>query len=124
MLQLTDINKALEKVQYVIFTSKVTCGCDHTNPWDKFYIDAGGTRMGCTSRDLLQQMGTFRLLKDKDVLVLISSHRDKRTKSTSKAFSNIIADLEEKRRLLQTKYENLLSFDVLKRDGDLVLSPD
>jgi len=28
---LRDINKALSNTQYVIFTSKVTCGCDHTN---------------------------------------------------------------------------------------------
>ena len=30
--ELSNINKAFEKSQYVILTSKVTCGCDHTNP--------------------------------------------------------------------------------------------
>ena len=29
--ELRNINKAFEKRQYVILTSKVTCGCDHTN---------------------------------------------------------------------------------------------
>ena len=31
ILLLRNINDALSKVQYVILTSKVTCGCDHSN---------------------------------------------------------------------------------------------
>ena len=122
--ELRDINEALKSVEYVILTSKVTCGCDHTNNKDSFVIDAGGIGRGCTPRDLLQQLGRFRELNDPEVLTLVSSHKDNRTCSGQFAFSAVMEELTNRRTLLQTKYANLLAFDADNREGDLVLSPD
>lgn len=80
--------------------------------------------MGCTSRNLLQQLGRFRQLSQPKVLTLISSNKDNRITSPEDAHSNIMQELSARRTLLLEKYRTLLSFDVENRDGDLVLSPD
>lgn len=121
---LRDINDALKNVQYVIITSKVTCGCDHSNAWDHFFIDAGGAGMGCTSRDLLQQLGRFRKLSEQEVIVLLSSNKDYRITSAETAHSNVMQELRSRRALLQSEYRTLLAYDVENKKGDLVLSPD
>ena len=124
ILLLRDINSALSNSQYVILTSKVTCGCDHTNKWDLFCIDAGGPGMGCPARNLLQQLGRFRCLRDPEVLVLISTHTDNRSISPKLAHSDVMHELQSRRKLLQCKYQNMLAFDVENKNGDLQLSPD
>ena len=121
---LKNINDALKDTQFVILTSKVTVGCDHTNQWDTFFIDAGGTGRGCSPRDLLQQLGRFRVLTDTVVNVLISSYKDNRTTNPQIAYSAIMTQITDRRNLLWTKYAGMLALDVEARDGDLVLSPD
>jgi len=64
------------------------------------------------------------VLKNSEVLVLLSKYQDRRTTSTQEAHSLVMNEFTERRNLLQTKYCNLLSFDVENRNGDLVLSPD
>ena len=80
--------------------------------------------MGCTSRNILQQLVRFRQLSQPEVLTLISSSEDNRITSPEDAPSNIMQELNARRTLLQGKYTTLLAFDVENRDGDLVLSPD
>ena len=80
--------------------------------------------MGCTSRDLLQQLGRFRQLSEQEVLVLLSSHKDNRVSSVETAHSNVMRELRSRRVLLQSEYRTLLAYDVENQKGDLVLSPD
>ena len=87
-------------------------------------MDAGGIGRGCTPRDLLQQLGRFRVLNNREVHVLIAKNKDNRCTSAQEAHSLIMKELIERRDLLQNKYMNLLSFDVENQNGDLVLSPD
>ena len=121
---LRDINLCLENMEYVILTSKVTTGCDHSNEQGKFFIDAGGHGRGCTPRNLLQQLGRFRKLSDTNVCVLVSQNEDNRTGDISEAYLKVMDDLKQHRHLYQTKYANLLKYDVENVNEKLVLSPD
>ena len=87
-------------------------------------MDTGGIGKGCTPRDLLQQLGRFRVLNDPEVHVLLSSNKDRRTTSPEESFDAVMVDLTKRRQLLQTKYCDLLALDAENRNGDLVLSPD
>ena len=80
--------------------------------------------MGCSARNLLQQLGRFRILSEQNVLALLSSQKDNRTNSPELAHLVVMRELKERRALFQGKYKDLLSYDVENKDGDLVLSPD
>lgn len=80
--------------------------------------------MGCSARNLLQQVGRFRLLSEPNVLALLSSQKDNRVNSPELAHLAVMRELKERRTLLQEKYKHLISYDVENKDGDLVLSPD
>ena len=124
MKELRNINHALEGVSCCIMSSKVTTGVDHTNSWDNFYVDAGGLGFGCRPRNLLQMMGRFRSLSNKNVQVLVPTTKDDRPCSTEKAFHTLFDAMKNKRELMQTKYRGCLRYDVELQEEDLVLSPD
>ena len=105
-------------------SSKVTTGIDHTNSWDKFYVDAGGLGFGCSPRNLLQMMGRFRELTNTNVQVLVAPADDKRPCSTEKAYQTLFNAMKTKRELMQTKYRGWLRYDAEFKEEDLVLSPD
>ena len=80
--------------------------------------------MGCTSRNLLQQLGRFRQLSEQEVPVLLSSNKDNRISTVETAHQNVMRELRSRRTLLQSEYRSLLAYDVENKNGDLVLSPD
>ena len=80
--------------------------------------------MGCSPRNLLQQLGRFRSLRDSEVPVLLSTHTDNRSISPKRAHTDVMHELQSRRKLLQCKYKNMLAYDVENKNGDLQLSPD
>ena len=121
ILELRDINKALQDVQLCIMTSKVTVGADHTDAWGQVFVEAGGSGRGCTARNLLQMVGRFRNTDSNTVHTLFSPFGT--DEEHDDVFETAMDYLLEKKRHMEL-FRDLLSFDPEFEGTEMKFAPD
>jgi hypothetical protein len=114
-----DVNGALDDVDVLIYTSKLTVGVDITREWGKCFVDSTGE--GCSARDICQMIGRFRNLEDEEVPVY-----SKRSDPTFMTYNDAVYKSEiysEGRDEEILKLRSMLRNDVYFVDDHLTTTP-
>ena len=94
MRRFVDIDRHLEGVRVLLFTSKVTVGADIQTQFSQLFIDASSYYGPC-ARDVFQMLGRFRQLRDSHIHIAIPQKTSRSSSVIETTFEHELSILKE-----------------------------